>query len=180
MEFSRPEYWNGQPFSSPRDLPNPGIEARSPALQADSLPAERQGKPKNTGVGSLSLLQQIFPAQELNQGLLHCRRILSQLSSQGSPKLLLIQYKYFYNLFSDIVLRVIHFDTYSSCSFIFAGFIVFIWGSLVVQIVKNPPVVQYSDWICPGSVPGSGKSPGEGNGNPLQHSCTGSPVDPGA
>ena len=48
MEFSRPEYWTGQPFPSPGDLPNPGIEARSPALQADSLPAEPQGKPKNT------------------------------------------------------------------------------------------------------------------------------------
>ena len=48
-------------------------QARSPALQADSLPAEPQGKPKNTGVGSLSLLQRIFPTQELNQGLLHCR-----------------------------------------------------------------------------------------------------------
>ena len=50
--------WVAFPFS--RDLPNPGIEARSPALQVDSLPAESQGKPKNTGVGSLSLLQQIF------------------------------------------------------------------------------------------------------------------------
>ena len=38
------------------DLPNPGIKLRSPALQADSLPAQPQGKPKNTGVGSLSLL----------------------------------------------------------------------------------------------------------------------------
>ena len=46
-----------QLFPSPEDLPNPGIEPRSPALQADSLPAEPQGKPKNTGVGSLSLLQ---------------------------------------------------------------------------------------------------------------------------
>ena len=43
MEFSRPEYWSGQPFPSPEDLPNPGIEARSPALQADSLSAEPQG-----------------------------------------------------------------------------------------------------------------------------------------
>ena len=51
------------------DLPNPGIETRSPALQADSLPAEPPGKPKNTGVGSLSLLQQIFPTQESNLGL---------------------------------------------------------------------------------------------------------------
>ena len=52
MEFSRPAYWSGQPFLSPGGLPNPGIEPRSPALQADSLPAEPQGKPKNTGVGS--------------------------------------------------------------------------------------------------------------------------------
>ena len=43
MEFSRPEYWSGSP--SPGDLPNPGIEPRSPALQADSLPTEPQGKP---------------------------------------------------------------------------------------------------------------------------------------
>ena len=43
-------------FPSPRDLPNPGIEPRSQALQANSLPAEPRGKPKNTGVGSLSLL----------------------------------------------------------------------------------------------------------------------------
>ena len=39
---------------------------------------------QNTGVGSLSLLQGIFPTQELNQSLLHCRRILYQLSYQGS------------------------------------------------------------------------------------------------
>ena len=50
-----------------------------------SLPAEPQGKPKNTGVSSLSLLQWILPSQESNPGLLHCRRILYQLSSQGSP-----------------------------------------------------------------------------------------------
>ena len=55
MEFSRPEYWSGQPFPSPEALPNLEIEPRSPALQADSLPAESQGKPKNTRVGSLSL-----------------------------------------------------------------------------------------------------------------------------
>ena len=59
-------------------------EPRSAALQADSLPAEPQGKPKNTGVGSLSLLQGIFPTQELNRGLLHCRRILYQLSYQAN------------------------------------------------------------------------------------------------
>ena len=55
-----------------------------PALQVNSLPAEPQGKPKNTGVGSLSLLQQISLTQELNQGVLHCRGILYQLIYEGS------------------------------------------------------------------------------------------------
>ena len=67
------------------NLPNPGIEPRSPALQADSLPAEPPKQPKNTGMNRLSLLQGIFPAQESNQGLLPGRRILYQLSYQGSP-----------------------------------------------------------------------------------------------
>ena len=53
-------------------------------MQADSLPTESQGKPKTIGVGSLSLLQGIFPTQELNQGLLHCKWIPYQLSYQGS------------------------------------------------------------------------------------------------
>jgi len=61
------------------------MEPRSPTLQEDSLPAEPPGKPKNTRVGSLSLLQWTFPTQELNRGLLHCRWILYQLSYQGSP-----------------------------------------------------------------------------------------------
>ena len=50
MEFSRPEHWSGLPFPSPEDLPNPRIKPRSPTLQADFLPAEPQGRPKNTGV----------------------------------------------------------------------------------------------------------------------------------
>ena len=44
MGFSRQEFWSGLPFPSLEDLPNPGIEARSPALQADSLPSEPPGK----------------------------------------------------------------------------------------------------------------------------------------
>ena len=87
-ESSRLEYWSGQPFPSPGDLSNPGIEPRSPTLQVDSLPAEPQGKPKNTGVGSLSLLQGIFPTQGSNPGLPHCRWILYQLSHKGSPRIL--------------------------------------------------------------------------------------------
>ena len=73
-------------FPSPGDLPNPGIKPRSPTLQVDSLPAEPQWKPKNTGVGSLSPLQWIFLTQESNPGLLHCRRLLYQLSYQNKHK----------------------------------------------------------------------------------------------
>ena len=42
--FSRPEYWSGDPFLSPGNLPSLGIEPRSPVLQADSLPVEPHGK----------------------------------------------------------------------------------------------------------------------------------------
>ena len=49
MGFSRQEYWSGLPLPSPGDLPDPGIEAGSPALQAEALPAEPPGKPKREG-----------------------------------------------------------------------------------------------------------------------------------
>ena len=45
MGFSRQEYWSGLPFPSPGDLPNPGIEPRSPTLQADALTSEPPEKP---------------------------------------------------------------------------------------------------------------------------------------
>ena len=72
--------WSGLPCPPPGDLPNPGTEPRSPALQVYSLPPKPQGKPKNTGVGSLSLLQQIFPTEESKQG-------LPTQESNGSPAL---------------------------------------------------------------------------------------------
>ena len=76
--------WVAVPFS--RGFSQPRIKPRSPALQVDSLPAEPPGKPRNTGVGSLSLLQWIFPTQGSNGGLLHCRSsVLYQLSYQGIP-----------------------------------------------------------------------------------------------
>ena len=55
--------WVAMPSS--RDLPNPGVEPRSPALQANSLPSEPPGKPRNTAVGSLFLLQGLFLTQDL-------------------------------------------------------------------------------------------------------------------
>ena len=105
--------WVPVPFSG--GLPNPGIEPRSPTFQADSLPAESPGNPKNTGMVSLSLLLWLFPTQELNWGLLHC----------------------------------------------FPG--------------GSEGKVSACDAGNPGSIPGLGRFPGEGNGNPLQYSCLENP-----
>ena len=77
--FSRQEYWSELPCPPPEDLPDLGLEPRSSTLQSDSLTSAPPGKPKKTGMGSLSLLQGIFLTQELNRGLLQCR------SYQGSP-----------------------------------------------------------------------------------------------
>ena len=62
MGFSREEYWNRLLFPSPGDLPNPGINPRSPALHADSLPAEPQEKLKNRRI-----LYQLFIREAPNK-----------------------------------------------------------------------------------------------------------------
>ena len=74
--------WVAFPFS--RGSSQPRDQTQVSSLKADSLPAELQGKPKNTGVSSLTLLQRIFLTQESNLSLLHYRWILYQLSYQGS------------------------------------------------------------------------------------------------
>ena len=68
VHVDSPGYCSGLPHSPPGHLTNPGIEPRSPALQADSLLSEPQGKPKNTGVGSLSLLQGDLPDPGIELG----------------------------------------------------------------------------------------------------------------
>ena len=65
---------------SPGNLPNPGIESRSPALQVNSLPPESPGKPKKIGLGSQSLLQGNLPNLGMQPG-----SLALQLSYQGSP-----------------------------------------------------------------------------------------------
>ena len=115
MGFSRQEYWSGLPFPSPGDLPDPGIEPRSPAnllhckqilycwatrenpvyfvsYSHNVLPAHEHitynrswAAKEAQDVGSLLLLWQIFPIQESNRSLLHCRQILYQLNYQESP-----------------------------------------------------------------------------------------------
>ena len=81
-EFSRQEYV-AMPFSG--DLLNPGIEPRSPTLQVDSLTTEPAGKPKNTGVCSLSLFQGIFQTKEdLGSPVLQADSLSAELL--GKPK----------------------------------------------------------------------------------------------
>ena len=113
--FSRQEYRSGLPRPSPGDLPDPLIEpvshsscigrqvlylgspigsvkseSKNHSVVSDSLRPHGLYSPwnspgQNTGVGSLSCLQGIFPTQRSNPGLLRCRRILYQLSHKGSP-----------------------------------------------------------------------------------------------
>ena len=86
--------WVAFPFS--RGSSQPRDQTQVSHIAADSLPTEPQRNPKNTGVGSLSLLQRIVPTQESNRGLWHCRQILYQLSHKGSPRILeWVAYRFF-------------------------------------------------------------------------------------
>ena len=69
---------------SPGDLPNPGVEPRSPTLQADSSPAEPPGRPKNAGAGSLSLTPEDLPDPGMKPGSPALQADSLQLSYQGS------------------------------------------------------------------------------------------------
>ena len=107
--------------------------------------------------GSLSLLQGIFPAQELNQGLLHCRWILSQLSYQGSPYMYIITHicVWQFSKLSKIKLNIrILVKSWVIKSLMFPHTI-----SLVTQMVKNLPAMQET-WVWSlGLIPGLRISP---------------------
>ena len=75
MEFSGQEYWNGLPFSSPRDLPNPGIEHRSPELQADYLPLSHQGS-----LVDMSHIYFIHSSVDVHLGCFHTLAIVKSVS----------------------------------------------------------------------------------------------------
>ena len=88
MGFSRQEYWSGVPLPSPMHESENGKWSRSVVSNPQwphELYSPWNSPGQNTGVGSLSLLQGIFPMQGLNPCLPHCRWILYQLSYQGSP-----------------------------------------------------------------------------------------------
>ena len=148
MEFSRPEYFLQGIFptqGSNRGLPH----CRRILYQLNHK--EPQEKPKNIGVGSLSLFQRIFPTQESNQGLLHCRQILYQLSYQGSPFIL---------GHPNHNHHLVHIPCPPHPRY-FPG------GSDSRESACNVGDL--------GSVPGLGRSPGGGHGNPLQYSCLENP-----
>ena len=65
MGFSRQEYWSGLPFPSPGCLPNPGIEPRSPTLQAGALASEPSGKPNGYTVSLYFLMTNSLHSKEL-------------------------------------------------------------------------------------------------------------------
>ena len=69
MEFSRPEYWSGQPIPSPAALPNPGIEPESPALQAYSLPTELSRKPSDEIGGDILIMGFLMLCNKIDQHL---------------------------------------------------------------------------------------------------------------
>ena len=78
MGISRQEYWSGLPCYPPGDLPNPKIELRSPALQADSLLSEPPRKP-NTFLGTIKSLLRLNQRKRNDQGRVNSYRILSKL-----------------------------------------------------------------------------------------------------
>ena len=108
---------------------------------------------KNTGVGCHSLLQEIFPTQSLNPGLLHCRQIFFyHLSHQESQKV------------SDLTDQLTF--TYTR-----------VVGVSQVELVVKNPLVKAGDIRDMGSIPVLGRSPRGGHGNPLQYSCLENPMD---
>ena len=84
---------DGLPCPPLWDLPNPGTKPRSPTFQVDSLPFKSPGKSMNTDMGSISLLQMIFPTQESNQGLLEFQVDSLPAELPGKPhKSTILQY----------------------------------------------------------------------------------------
>ena len=84
--YARILEWVAFPFS--RRSSQPRDQTQVSHIAGGFFTSRATGKRKNTGVGNLSLMQQIFPTQELNRGLLHCRQVLYQLSYQVRGALL--------------------------------------------------------------------------------------------
>ena len=165
--------------SSPGDLPPPRDWTQVTHISFDSLPFESPGKPKNIGVGSLSLLQGIFVTQELDRGLLHCRQILYQLIYQGSTSFLnpVLKKQFSWEVADTDSSnlpnttsrgRVLHFSAPS------------MKGGFPGDASGKESTCQCKRWKRCGFDPWSRRISGAGNGSPLQYCCLGNPTDRGA
>ena len=161
MEFSRPEYWSGQLSPSPGDLPNPGIKPRSPALWADSL----SGKPLLLGV-FLNAFSVICYQLALNWG------FPGGLAVKNLPAMQKMQVQslgWEESLEKEMAPTPVFLPEELCGQRSLAGYSP--WGRKEL----DKTVQKTGVWST-----GLGRSPGEGNGNPLQYSCLENSMDRGA
>ena len=161
MEFSRPEYQSGY-FPSQGHLPNPRIEPRSPTLQADSVPAEPPGKP--SVARNRLQIEHWFTLRADTR-----RHSLFSLNRDSNFSLILF-------MFANDGERTTVIDFRVPNIFLCKCSNVQVWALPGGSDSKELPY-NVGDL---GSIPGLGRSPGEGNGNPLQYSCLEDFMDRGA
>ena len=169
MGFSRQEYWSGLPFPSPGNLPDPGIEPGSPSLQADALTSEPPGKPaevhKEGRINIWKEINLIFFHLVL-RCLLGISFLLMNWRRKWQPTPVFLPGKS--HGWRSLV-------GYSP------------WGHKESDTTERLHLTSGGsdgkESACnagdPDLIPGSGRSPEEGNGNPLQYSCLENPKDRG-
>ena len=115
LEFSGQEYWSGVPFPSLEDLPHPGVEPRSPALQADSLPSEPAGKPWDKQIPHSCILSELGLTSLLHAAMSYTSSVSfnypQSLESHNKEKL----YKYLLAKQTNGLCRKVNFN-YTSCN----------------------------------------------------------------
>ena len=163
MGLFRPEYWSGFPFPPPGDLPDPGSKPGSPALQADSLCLSHQGNPHHSL--ELKIPERLY--------------YLSHASGRHSRKdsACLGTHLWINNHGQEDGLA--NWCGLESMPTLWVGSALPITSSSQVAVVEKNPPANAGDTRDMGSVPGSGRSPGGGNGNPLQYSCLENSMDRG-
>ena len=105
--FSRQEYWSGFPCPPPRSLPNPGIEPRSPTLQADSLPSETPEKPHLTVLGIQSIHQILI---DLSLLYYHSKTEHTKTVIICFPQIMFIQSLIVRNFSYNVILDIVYFQ----------------------------------------------------------------------